>query len=107
MALYGVGLNVAVEKIVLDLKLHIAKSGGASLKNLQKIFEKADSNGNHLLSLKEFEKALAAFGFFPKIVDLQALLKYYDKNGDGNIDFEEFVAAVRYFFHKEKKFSSY
>jgi len=95
MALYGVGLNVAVEKIVLDLKLHIAKSGGASLKNLQKIFEKSDNNGNHLLSLKEFEKALAAFGFFPKVVDLQALLKYYDRNGDGNIDFEEFVAAIR------------
>ena len=96
MALYGVGLNVQVEKIHLDLKLHIAKSGGTSLKNLQRIFEKADTNGNHKLSLKEFEKALAGFGFFPKVTDLQALLKYYDKSGDNQIDLDEFVSAIRY-----------
>lgn len=95
MALYGVGLNVTVERIHMDLKLHIAKSNGASLKNLQRIFQKADVNGNQKLSLKEFEKALAAFGFFPKVVDLQALLKYYDKNGDGQISLDEFLSAIR------------
>lgn len=95
MALYGVGLNVNVERIHLDLKLHIAKTSGASLKNLRRIFEKSDTSGNHKLNQKEFEKALAAFGFFPKVVDLQALMKYYDKNGDGEVDFEEFIGAVR------------
>jgi Ca2+-binding protein (EF-Hand superfamily) len=99
MALYGVGLDVTVKKIHMDLKLHIAKKVGASLKNLQNIFNQMDKNGNHKLELKEFEKGLAAFGFFPKKVDLQALLKYYDKNGDGAIDFDEFLTAIRYNFY--------
>lgn len=96
MALYGVGLNVTLQRIHMDLKLHIAKQGGASVKNLQKIFGQIDKNGNCKLDYKEFEKGLAAFGFFPKIVDLQALFKFYDKNGDGQIDFSEFLGAIRY-----------
>lgn len=95
MALYGVGLDVTVKRINLDLKLHIAKKVGASVKKLEMIFNTFDRNGNKRLDIKEFEKCLAAFGFFPKKVDLQALLKYYDRNGDGNIDFSEFVAAIR------------
>lgn len=79
----------------MDLKLHIAKQGGASVKNLQKIFYQLDKSGNSKLDSKEFEKGLAAFGFFPKIVDLQALFKFYDKNGDGQIDFSEFLCAIR------------
>ena len=95
MALYGVGLNVTIQKINLELKLHIAKKVGASVKKLSNIFTQYDRNGNRRLDIKEFEQCLAAFGFFPKKVDLQALLKFYDKNGDGCIDFEEFIGAIR------------
>ena len=95
MSLYGVGLNVQCQKIHLDLKLHIAKQGGATIKNLEKIFHQMDKNGNHKLDIKEFEKGLAAFGFFPKVVDLQCLMKFYDQNKDGHIDFEEFIGAIR------------
>lgn len=95
MALYGVGLNVTIQRINLELKLHIAKKVGASVQKLANIFQQYDRNGNRRLDIKEFEGCLAAFGFFPKKVDLQALLKFYDKNGDGCIDFEEFISAIR------------
>ena len=32
---------------------------------------------------------------FPKKVDLQALMKYYDLNQDGNITYEEFLNGLR------------
>lgn len=32
---------------------------------------------------------------FPKKVELQALLKYYDVDGDGNISYEEFIRGLR------------
>jgi len=38
---------------------------------------------------------MAAFGIFPKKVELQALMKFYDLDGDGNIGYEEFLSGLR------------
>ena len=65
-----------------------------------------DFNGNKKLDAGEFEQALGAFGYetlsltlpcrlFPKKVELQALLKYYDVDGDGNVSYEEFLRGLR------------
>jgi len=32
---------------------------------------------------------------FPKIVEVQALMKFYDVDGDGNITYDEFVRGLR------------
>ena len=54
-----------------------------------------DFNGNKKLDTGEFEQALAAFGIFPKKVELQALMKFYDVDGDGNISYDEFLSGLR------------
>lgn len=54
-----------------------------------------DYNGNKKLDSGEFEQALAAFGIFPKKVELQGLMKYYDVDGDGNISYDEFLSGMR------------
>jgi calcyphosin len=35
------------------------------------------------------------FRFFPKIVEVQALMKFFDSDGDGNISYEEFLKGLR------------
>jgi Ca2+-binding EF-hand superfamily protein len=35
------------------------------------------------------------YRLFPKIVEIQALMKYYDVDGDGNITYEEFIRGLR------------
>jgi Ca2+-binding EF-hand superfamily protein len=35
------------------------------------------------------------YRLFPKKTDLQALMKYYDIDGDGNINYEEFIRGLR------------
>ena len=35
------------------------------------------------------------FRVFPKKQDLQAIIKYYDTDGDGNITYEEFLRGLR------------
>jgi Ca2+-binding EF-hand superfamily protein len=32
---------------------------------------------------------------FPKKVELQALIKFYDIDGDGNVSYEEFLSGLR------------
>lgn len=54
-----------------------------------------DFNGNKKLDYSEFEQAMAAFGIFPKKVELQALVKFYDVDQDGNISYDEFLSGLR------------
>ena len=54
-----------------------------------------DNNGNKKLDQEEFTEALATFGIFPKVIEIQALMKYYDVDGDGNITYEEFIRGLR------------
>lgn len=54
-----------------------------------------DFNGNKKLDAGEFEQALGSFGIFPKKVELQSLIKFYDINGDGQIGYEEFLSGLR------------
>ncbi len=95
MAFYGVGLEVKVRELNLQFKLAIQAKGGTGLRSLKRIFQRMDFNGNKKLDASEFEQALAAFGLFPKKVELQALMKYYDADQDGNISYEEFIRGLR------------
>jgi len=38
---------------------------------------------------------LAAYGLFPKKTDIQALMKFYDTDGDGNVSYDEFLRGLR------------
>ena len=93
--LYGVGLDIEVGRINNQFKMQIQKRGGIGIRSLGVIFRRMDNNGNRKLDQAEFTEALATFGIFPKIVEIQALMKYYDVDGDGNITYEEFIRGLR------------
>eukprot|EP00806_Schmidingerella_arcuata_P000234 Macronucleus_1208.p1 GENE.Macronucleus_1208~~Macronucleus_1208.p1 ORF type:complete len:291 (+),score=158.04 Macronucleus_1208:1-873(+) len=84
-----------VRELNLRFKLAIQQKGGVGLRTLKVIFRRMDFNGNRKLDTSEFEQALAAFGIFPKKVELQALMRHYDVDGDGNISYEEFIRGLR------------
>ena len=82
MAFYGVQLgksfpcilifsaDVLVRELNLKFKLAIQQKGGVGIRSLRRIFNQMDFNGNKRLDAGEFEQALAAFGIFPKKVEL-------------------------------------
>jgi Ca2+-binding EF-hand superfamily protein len=41
------------------------------------------------------DPTLLSYRLFPKKVELQALMKYYDVDGDGNVSYEEFLSGLR------------
>jgi len=93
--LYGVGLDIEVGRINNQFKMQIQKRGGIGIRSLGVLFRRMDNNGNKKLDREEFTEALAAYGLFPKVVEIQALMKFYDVDGDGNITYEEFVRGLK------------
>jgi Ca2+-binding EF-hand superfamily protein len=75
-----ISLDVMVRELNLKFKLSVQQKGGVGIRSLRRIFTQMDFNGNKTLDCQEFEQALAAFGIFPKKVEIQGLMKYYDTN---------------------------
>lgn len=45
----------------------------------------------------------SSFSLFPKVVEVQALMKFYDKNGDGFLSLEEFIEGLREPLNERRK----
>jgi len=84
-----------VRELNLKFKLAVQQKGGVGIRSLRRIFNQMDFNGNKKLDCQEFEQALASFGIFPKKVELQALMKFYDVDGDGSITYDEFLSGLK------------
>lgn len=54
------------------------------------------SLSRHSQHLGKTTDTLTCSRLFPKKVELQALMKYYDVDGDGNVSYEEFIRGLRY-----------
>ena len=66
------------------------------LKDLHKLFMQWDSNNDGELSLEELKENMAAITdlFQLQEPDVIAMMKKADTNGDGNVDYSEFIAAA-------------
>lgn len=62
MSLYGVGLDIEVQRILTQFKILMQKKGGMGVRSMAKTFRAADKNKNKKLDRDEFANALASFG---------------------------------------------
>jgi len=83
-----------VDELNHQFRNQIRAKGYRDLAVIKMIFNDFDFNKNGKLELEEFEQALGHFGLFPKMVDLKALHKFYDVDGDGTISYNEFIKAL-------------
>ena len=75
----------------LKRRIEDAKWTGESLR---KLFLKFDRNDSGKISTREFKNAFADMGIPSKYVDVEELVRKMDQDGDGYINYQEFVNAA-------------
>jgi len=80
--------------LVQRFRKGLSARGGRSIIGLQRQFKIFDDNGSGTLSRDEFEKAIKDFRIDIEDVDIAGLFKSMDIDGNGEIDFNEFIRVV-------------
>lgn len=90
--------TISYDELVLAC---VSKKLAAKEDRLLNVFQALDLNGDGKVTADEIEEALE--GFYEEGTDIQALISEIDADGDGTIDYDEFVSM---FMEKEIKSSS-
>jgi Ca2+-binding EF-hand superfamily protein len=83
------------KKKLADRWNDVQKRGRASEAELKMAFFKLDEQGNGRLARKQFMKALERCGMYLDGVEVDALMRRFDIDGDGYIDYNEFAVFMR------------
>src|SRR5690606_10305012 len=81
--------------IVKKLKEALIARGARGFIGLQRKFRIMDDDGNKVLSMAEFKKAMHEMKLGLSEAELRHLFQHFDQDGNGSIDFEEFIQGVR------------
>lgn len=84
--------NAVVTQIISKLKTLVRED---NIDTVRRLFDRFDKNGGGTLSKAEFIRALKELGITTlKESEEIAIIKHFDANNDGTIDYEEFLAKL-------------
>lgn len=70
-------------------------SRAAGIKGIGRIFKAMDDNGNRTLDLDDFRWGFIDYGFNLSKEEAAEIMKRFDRNNDGVIDYDEFLRFIR------------
>ncbi|OMJ67014.1 hypothetical protein SteCoe_35940 [Stentor coeruleus] len=81
---------------VMDkVKKELLRRGLHGIRGLGMVFRRIDNNQSRSLDRNEFEWGLRENGHQLSPLDYDRLFKYFDKNLDGSVSYDEFLRAIR------------
>ena len=85
-----------IQDMILEIKAKIfERSASGGLRGLSKIFKAMDNNSNGKLDLDDFRWGLMDFGLQLTKEEAQQVLNHFDRDGNGQVDFNEFLKTLR------------
>ena len=81
--------------LVTDIKNTLSKRNSLSIRGLAQVFKQMDANRNRKVDVAELEGGLRLIGINLNDDQCGALLKFFDKDNSGCINFNEFLVCIR------------
>lgn len=81
--------------MVNQLRAKILDRSAFGLRGLQRIFKAMDIKGDKNLDVDDFRWGLMDFGITVTKEESAEVLKYFDRDGNGQVNFEEFVKTLK------------
>jgi Ca2+-binding EF-hand superfamily protein len=85
-----------IQDMIREIKAKIyERSASGGLRGLSKIFKAMDNNNNGKLDLDDFRWGLMDFGLQLTKEEAKQVLDHFDRDGNGQVDFNEFLGTLR------------
>ena len=84
-----------VNDLIKDIKTKLLQRSAFGIRGLARIFKAMDENGNKKLDVDDFRWGLMDYGVSVTKEEANEILNHFDKNGDGVVNFDEFLVTLR------------
>jgi hypothetical protein len=84
--------------LIAQIKYKILEQSSYGIRKIAKIFSALDKNGDQRMDVDDFRWAFIDYGFQITKPEAQHLLEAFDKDGNGLVDFGEFLSVIKVSF---------
>ena len=84
-----------IEDLVNEIKVKILERSASGIRGISMIFKAMDNNGNRLLDVDDFRWGLKDYGITISKEEAAQVLNHFDRDGNGQVDFNEFLRALK------------
>jgi Ca2+-binding EF-hand superfamily protein len=85
-----------VDDLIKEIKTKIMeRSSAGGIRGMIRIFKAMDNNKNGLLEVDDFRWGLMDYGITLTKDEAVQVLKHFDRDGNGKVDFNEFIRTIR------------
>lgn len=81
--------------LVADIRSTLGQRGSLTIRGLAQVFKAIDNDKSKTLDAAELESGLRDFGINLNSEQIEVLIKHFDKDGSKNVNFNEFLTAIR------------
>lgn len=88
-------LTYTVDDLMRDIKNKLLQRGSYGIRGLARIFKILDNDGGRKLDVHEFQDGLIDYGIHITEDQAKLIMKKFDSNKDGHVDFDEFLRYLK------------
>jgi Ca2+-binding EF-hand superfamily protein len=89
------GVGTSAETLISQVKQRLLERGAYGIRGLARVFQNMDENRNRILDPEDFKWGLINYGIVLSDDDVKTLVRHFDRNRDGYVNFDEFLTTLK------------